>query len=53
MQNNQNEASGQSAIDTLIQLTNADIDKMLAANREQDAKASIILKQILAAAKRR
>jgi hypothetical protein len=52
MQNKPNETAGQSAIDTLIQLTNADIDKMLAANREQDAKASIILKEILTAAKR-
>lgn len=52
MQNKQTETAGQSAIDTLIKLTNADIDKMLAANREQDVKASIILKQILTAARR-
>ena len=52
MQNKQTETAGQSAIDTLIALTNAAIDKMLATNQERDAKSALILKQILTAAKR-
>jgi hypothetical protein len=52
MQNKPNETAGQVTLDDLIALTNADIDKMLAANRERDAKPALILKRILTDAKR-
>jgi hypothetical protein len=47
-----NETAGQVTLDDPIALTNADIDKMLAANREQDARSALILKRILTDAKR-